>query len=77
MTQAYFKRFFGDQVKIEYYDMAVPAQYAEKKVLVESVESRHRVYPMVFIDGEFKLAGSAEFYDIVSLVQEALAILEK
>lgn len=37
------------------------------------VEERELPYPLVAINGDLEIAGSAEFYHILPLVEEALA----
>lgn len=63
---------YGDKVRVEYYDMAIPEQYEQHKALLEKIEERYLLYPLVFVDGEPKLAGSAEYYEVLYVVREAL-----
>lgn len=68
----YLQRFYGDRVVVEYYDMANPEAYAQQKHLLEQVPEGYFFYPFVFVDGQLKLAGSAEYYEVLYAVREVL-----
>jgi hypothetical protein len=43
------------------------------QALIDEASNRgYLYYPLVFIDNELKLAGSAEYYEVLYLVREAL-----
>jgi disulfide oxidoreductase YuzD len=52
--------------------MADPAEQAAHSDLVERVPENRRYYPMVFINGEPRIAGSAEYYEVLYAVRSEL-----
>lgn len=44
----------------------------QARALLERVSGEYAFYPMVFIDGELIMAGSAEYYEVLYAVREAL-----
>ena len=62
---------YGDAVQVEYLDVSEPAVQAEYADLISQVEEHHLPYPLVAIDGQVRLAGGAEYYRIMPLVEEA------
>jgi len=64
------KHFYGDQVVLEYHDIGAPEAYERFQSWLERVPEGFLEYPLVFINGEFKLAGNAEYYEILVLVQD-------
>ncbi len=72
MTKAYLQYFFGDQVTLDHYDMSIPDQYAQGKVWLEKVPEGYLFYPLVFVNEELRIVGSAEYYEILSAVREIL-----
>lgn len=73
MTKLYLERFFGDQVRVEYHDMADPAEAAAQADLLERVPENRRYYPIVLINGEPRIAGSAEYYEVLYAVRAELS----
>ena len=71
-TATYLARFYGDKVRLEYYDMAEPGQQEKHKALLDQVEGQYIFYPLVFINDQLKVVGSAEYYDVLYAVREAL-----
>lgn len=61
---------YGDQVSIEYYDTAKPDDLARSSEFLAKVPENRMYYPLVFIDGELKIVGSAEYYQILYSVRE-------
>lgn len=70
MSKAYLRYFFGDTVELEHYDMAVPEQYERGKAWLEQVPEGYLFYPLVFVNGELRVVGSAEYYEILGAVRE-------
>ena len=68
----YLNRFFGDQVTVEYFDMADPQHREDKQKLLAKVPENRLYYPLVFVDGEPAIAGSAEYYEVLYAVRAAL-----
>lgn len=60
-------------MRVEYLDAARPADQERVKALLERVSGRYVFYPMVFIGDEQKIAGSAEYYEVLYAVREALS----
>jgi disulfide oxidoreductase YuzD len=74
MTRAYLQRYYDGRVHVEYADMADPKQYEQYKTWVDQVKSGYRYYPLVFIDGELKLSGSADPYQIIYALQSVMQV---
>jgi len=63
---------YGDTVQVEYLDVSEPAVQAEYADLMISQAQEHCLpYPLVAIEGQVRLAGGAEYYRIMPLVEEA------
>jgi len=52
--------------------MSVPEEYEQHKALLEGVDNGRFFYPLVFINGELKLSGTAEYYEILYVLREVL-----
>jgi disulfide oxidoreductase YuzD len=65
---------YGDTVQVEYLDVSEPAVQAEYADLIHQAEEHRLPYPLVAIEGQVRLAGGAEVYRIMSLVEEAGAV---
>ncbi|MGC8837162.1 MAG: hypothetical protein ACP5UM_01990 [Anaerolineae bacterium] len=63
---------YEGRVHVEYHDLAQPEEAEAYKDLLEEAHRYHIPFPLVAIDGEVRLAGGAEFYQIKPLVDEAL-----
>jgi len=61
-------------VQVEYLDVSEPVIQAEYADLISQAEQHHLPYPLVAIDGQVRLAGGAEYYRIMPLVEEAGAV---
>jgi len=60
-------------VQVQYYDVAEPQNYTAHQALIDEASRRgYLYYPLVFINEELKLAGSAEYYEVLYLVREAM-----
>jgi len=46
--------------------------HKEQKALIESAGNRAFYFPLVFIDGELRIAGSAEYYEILYAVRQVM-----
>jgi len=64
---------YGPSVEVEYIDLATPEAKAEFSELVAVVEERNLPYPLVAVNGQLRLAGSAHYYQVLPYVEEALA----
>jgi len=72
ITRHYLKRMFGDAVEMSYHDVADVRTAEALPALVAKAEEEGAYYPVVFVDGELMISGSAEFYHVLSAVQEVL-----
>lgn len=67
-------------MRVEYLDAARPADQDRARALLERVSGGQEpakaaplFYPMVFVDGTLTMAGSAEYYEVLYAVREALS----
>ena len=65
---------YGDAVQVEYLDVSAPEVQTEYADLISQAEEHHLPYPLVSVNGQVRLAGGAEYYQIMSLVEEAGAV---
>ena len=72
MTEFYLQMQYGDAVQVEYVDLADPAAQAQFPDLVALIEDRDLPYPLVAVNDQMRLAGSAQYYQVVPLVEEIL-----
>ena len=57
---------------MEYVDLADPSRQLEFTELVTTAEESNIPYPLVAINGQLKLAGSAHYYNVLPHVEEVL-----
>ena len=74
MTKFYFDRMYGNMVEVIYYDLSDPGAAEEFGGLLAQVREHSVPFPLVAVDGEVRLAGGAEFYQIKPLVDEILEV---
>ena len=67
------KAQFGESVEVEYLDLADPENELQFSGVVTMAEEQNLAYPLVAVGGQLRLAGSAQYYHILPLVEEALA----
>ena len=70
ITKGLLGRLYGDQVIIEYYDMAKADDFKRNSELLAKVPENRMYYPLVFVGDELKIVGSAEYYQILYTVRE-------
>lgn len=63
----------GPAVEVEYVDLADRTKQGEYPEMVAMVDEQRLPYPLVAINGQVKLAGSAHYFRVLPLVEEALA----
>lgn len=63
---------YEGRVQVEYHDLARAEEAEAYKDLLEQARAHRIPFPLVAVDGEVRLAGGAEFYQIKPLVDEAL-----
>lgn len=74
MTEYYLKQRYGEAIAVEYVDMADPQNQAEYDQLLAVVEARGLPYPLVAVNGNVQLVGTVHYYQVVPLVEAALAV---
>lgn len=57
-----------------YLDMADADTQARFSELFALAQERHLPYPLVLIDGQLRVTGSAHYYQILPLVEQALQV---
>ena len=62
----------GSAVQVEYVDLADPEAQAAYPELMTVVKEHSLPYPLVVINGELKLAGSAHYFRVLPLVEELI-----
>jgi disulfide oxidoreductase YuzD len=63
MAQAY-----GDEVEVSYFDVNWPDPPLEVQKVMAQVMERGLTYPVVAIDGEVRLHGGVEYWQIAYMV---------
>lgn len=66
----------GDGISVTYADAADPMALEPYKALLAEVPGARRIYPLVFVNEQLALAGSADFYDVAYHVQRAIEAQE-
>lgn len=65
-------RTFPDQVRVEYYDAALPEVQAQFSQVVEEAKQRYWPYPLVLVNDQLVLAGDVNVYRLSRFIQEEL-----
>ena len=65
---------YGDAVRVEYVDLADPKSQEEYSDVAKLAEERDLLYPLVAVNGQLKVAGSAHYYRVLPLVEQALEV---
>jgi len=60
-------------VEVSYVDLSDPGNQERFAELVGVMEERNLGYPLVMVNGQIRLVGSAQYYHILPMVEEALA----
>jgi len=63
----------GQAVQVEYCDLADPQVQAGLPDLYARAEGERLPYPLIVIDDQLTMAGSAEYYDVLPLLEQALS----
>jgi disulfide oxidoreductase YuzD len=66
------QRQHGESVRLDYVDLADSAARAEYQEVLATIEERDLPYPLVAINGQLRLAGTAHYYQVAPLVDELL-----
>jgi len=65
-------RTFPDQVRVEYYDAALPEIQAQFSQIVDEARRRYWPYPLVLVNEQPVLAGDVNVYRLSNLIREEL-----
>jgi disulfide oxidoreductase YuzD len=68
----YLQMRYGEAVQVEYFDLTEAENRERFSDLVAVAEDRDLPYPLVAVNDLLRLAGSAHYYQILPLVEEAL-----
>ena len=63
---------YGEAVQVEYIDMSEPKNQEKFSDLLTVVEDRDLPYPLLAINGQLRVAGSAHYYRVLPYVEEVL-----
>lgn len=64
----------GSAVQVDYVDLADPGAQAEHSELMAVIEEHSLPYPLVMINDELKLAGTAHYFRVLPLVDELIEV---
>jgi len=64
---------FGEAVRVEYVELADAEAQERFGDLLLFAEERDLAFPLIAINGQLRLAGSAHYFRILPLVEAALA----
>jgi disulfide oxidoreductase YuzD len=67
-------RTFPDQVRVEYYDAALPEVRAHFCEVVEEARQRYWPYPLVLVNDQLVLAGDVNVYRLSKFIREELPV---
>lgn len=73
MTEMYLKLRYGEAVQVEYVELADPDNRERYSELMALIAERDMALPLVTVNGQIQLAGSAHYYHVLPLVEEILA----
>jgi len=65
-------RFFKGQVSLRHYDMFKPEEAEHAQDLLAKVPQGYLYYPLVFVNGDLRIVGSAQYYEILGEVRGLL-----
>jgi hypothetical protein len=64
---------FGEAVRVEYVDLAQDGVEEQFGDLLLFAQERGLAFPLIAIDGQLRLAGSAHYFRVLPFVEAALA----
>jgi disulfide oxidoreductase YuzD len=74
ITESYLQMRYGQGIQVEYVDLADAEAQAQFSAVGAVIEERNLPFPLVAINGDLRLAGSAAYYHVLPLVEQALAV---
>ncbi len=72
VTDFYLQLQHGPDVQVEYVDLADAEMQDRFSDLIAVAKDQSLPYPLVTINGQLRLAGSAQYYQVLPLVEEYL-----
>jgi disulfide oxidoreductase YuzD len=66
------QRRYGDSVQVGYVDLGRAEAHGEFQELLALITEQSLPYPLVAVNGQLRMAGSADYYRVIALVEEAL-----
>lgn len=72
MAKAYLGRYYGDQVVIEYYDIAQDGMETRFREFIAQAPAGYLLYPLLFVEGQIKGVGNVEYFTIFEAARQAL-----
>jgi disulfide oxidoreductase YuzD len=66
------ERRYGPSVQVDYVDLGRAEAREEFQELLALIADQNLPYPLVAVNGQLRLAGSADYYRVIALVEEAL-----
>ena len=63
---------YGPSVQVDYVDLGRVEAQVEFQELLALIADQNLPYPLVAVNGQLRLAGSADYYRVIALVEEAL-----
>jgi len=70
MARQFLDNVYGDEVLVEYYDAAIPEEAAMFPELIKEAGERHIAYPLVLVNGELRVSGGVDTYQLMFIVDE-------
>ena len=64
-------------MQVEYVDLADLGTRPQFSELLAVIKERNLPYPLVAINGQLRLAGTAQYYQVLPLVEEVLAVEDR
>jgi len=64
----------GPAVQVEYVDLADSENQTKFSDLLDLAGDQNLPYPLVAINGELRMAGSAHYFQVLPLVEELLEV---
>lgn len=72
ITAYYLQMQHGEAVEVEYIDLADADAQARFPTVLATIEERHLPYPLVAVNDQLRLAGSAAYHQVLPLVEQAM-----
>ncbi len=70
MTAEYLRRRYGDIVRVEYVDFALPQVQTEHAAVLAQIEAQRMEFPVLEIDGRFISHGFVDYAAITAILDQ-------